>query len=160
MSLGKTCTLCALAMATLISCAPDKPPGGTTKMTRLPFGRTPGGEDVALYTLANSKGIRAAITTYGAILVSLEAPDRSGGFEDVVLGFDTLDGYLKRHPYFGATVGRYGNRIAKGRFSLNGVQYTLARNNGENHLHGGVKRFDGAGCKGRVSHRVYLSGIS
>jgi aldose 1-epimerase len=80
--------------------------------------------------------------TYGATLVSLELPDRTGAFADCVLGYDVLDGYLKSSPYFGSIVGRYGNRIAKGRFTLDGTAYTLAKNNGENHLHGGLKGFD------------------
>jgi aldose 1-epimerase len=86
--------------------------------------------------------MEVGITNYGAIVTSIRVPDRSGAFADVVLGFDSLEGYLGKHPYFGAVVGRYGNRIAKGRFSLNGVEYTLARNNGENALHGGLKGFD------------------
>jgi len=99
---------------------------------------------VELYTLTNSKGVTAAITNYGGILVSLKVPDRAGQLADVVLGFDTLDGYLKGHPYFGAIIGRYGNRIAKARFTLNGVEYRLAPNEGENSLHGGIKGFDKA----------------
>src|SRR4029079_15838524 len=78
----------------------------------------------------------------GGIVVSLKVPDKNGKFDDVVLGFNDLDGYLKPGPYFGALIGRYGNRIAKGRFKLNGVEYKLAVNNSENHLHGGIKGFD------------------
>jgi len=106
------------------------------------FGNMPDGRQVDLYTLTNAYGVRARIMTYGAIVVSLEVPDRNGKMGDVVLGFDTLEEYLKGHPYFGAIVGRYGNRIGKGRFTLNGVEYKLATNNGENHLHGGIKGFD------------------
>jgi aldose 1-epimerase len=106
------------------------------------FGKTAEGTPVDLYTLANRQGMEAAITNYGGIVVSLKTPDRTGKPADVVLGFDTLEGYLQRHPYFGAIIGRYGNRIARGTFSLNGVTYKLARNNGENHLHGGIKGFD------------------
>jgi aldose 1-epimerase len=80
--------------------------------------------------------------SYGAIVVSLEVPDRNGKLADITLGFDTLEEYLKGHPYFGAIVGRYGNRIGKGKFTLNGIEYQLATNNGENHLHGGIKGFD------------------
>jgi aldose 1-epimerase len=106
------------------------------------FGKTPGGETVELYTLKNSKGMEANVINYGGIIVSLKVPDRHGKVADVVLGFDSMEDYSKDHPYFGALIGRYGNRISKGSFTLNGVQYTLARNNGENHLHGGRKGFD------------------
>jgi aldose 1-epimerase len=114
------------------------------KLTKRLFGKTPGGEEVDLYTLSNSKGMSVSIITLGGIVTSLSVPDKAGVPGDVVLGFDSLEGYLKGHPYFGAIVGRYGNRIGKGKFTLNGVEYTLARNNGENHLHGGVKGFDKA----------------
>src|SRR5690349_503761 len=110
-------------------------------VTKAPFG-TADGQSVDLYTLRNVHGVEAKITNYGGILVSLKVPDRNGKFDDVVLGFNDLDSYLKGHPYFGALIGRYGNRIAKGRFTLNGVEYKLAVNNGENTLHGGLKGFD------------------
>src|SRR5215471_1548694 len=106
------------------------------------FGQTPEGQAVDIYTLRNSSGMEVKITNYGGIITSLKVPDRNGKFEDIVLGFDNLDSYLKGDPYFGALIGRYGNRIAKGRFTLNGVEYKLAVNNGENHLHGGLKGFD------------------
>jgi aldose 1-epimerase len=106
------------------------------------FGRLPDGTAVELFTLYNSAGLRARIMTYGAILVSLEVPDREGRLADITLGYDSLDGYLETTPYFGAIVGRYGNRIGRGKFTLDGVEYTLAANNGENHLHGGIKGFD------------------
>jgi aldose 1-epimerase len=106
------------------------------------FGKTPEGQAVDIYTLTNSHGVEAKITTYGGILTSLRVPAGNGKLDDVVLGFDNLDAYLKGDPWFGALVGRYANRIAKGRFTLNGVEYKLATNNGENHLHGGVKGFD------------------
>ncbi len=105
------------------------------------FGKADG-QSVELYTLTNRNGVEVKIATYGCIVVSLKVPDRNGKLDDVVLGFDNLDDYLKGHPYFGAIIGRYGNRIAKGRFTLNGVEYKLAVNNGENHLHGGLKGFD------------------
>ena len=107
-----------------------------------PFGKTPDGQEVDLYTMTNTNGITAKITSYGAILVSLEVPDKNGKLADITLGFDTLDGYITRHPYFGATVGRYANRIGGARFKLNDVEYKLAANNGANHLHGGIKGFD------------------
>ena len=106
------------------------------------FGQTSDGRQIDLFTLTNTSGLRAKIMSYGAILVSMEVPDRDGNLDDITLGFDALDGYLAGHPYFGATVGRYANRIGKAKFVLDGVEYELAANNDENHLHGGVKGFD------------------
>jgi aldose 1-epimerase len=106
------------------------------------FGETPEGKQVELYTLTNTSGIIAKITNFGGILVSLEVPDRDGNLADITLGFDKLSGYLGEHPYFGAIVGRYANRIGKAKFTLDGVEYKLAANNNENHLHGGIKGFD------------------
>jgi aldose 1-epimerase len=107
------------------------------------FGKTADGVVVDIYTLTNAAGAEVKIMTYGAIVVSLKVADRNGKFDDVVLGYDNLDGYLKNNgPYMGAIIGRYANRIAKGKFSLNGKDYHLAVNNGENHLHGGLKGFD------------------
>lgn len=106
------------------------------------FGKLPDGMSVDLYTLENDNGVIAKIITYGGIVVSLMVPDKHGKFDDVVLGYETLDGYMANTPYFGAIIGRYGNRIAKGKFSLNGVEYPLAQNNGKHHLHGGLKGFD------------------
>ena len=102
----------------------------------------PDGTTIESFTLANGRGIEVRAITYGAIITSLETPDRQGQPGDIVLGFDALDGYLKDPPYFGAIIGRYGNRIAKGRFTLDDESYALATNNGENHLHGGVRGFD------------------
>ena len=107
-----------------------------------PFGRLPDGTPVDIYTLTNARGIEARVMTYGAILVSLKLPDREGNFADVNLGFDDLAGYLGTHPYFGAVIGRYANRIAGGAFSLDGVVYLLAKNNNGNSLHGGTRGFD------------------
>ncbi len=111
-------------------------------VTRGPFGKTSDGKAVEIYTLTNANGVEIKAMTYGCIITSLKVPDRAGTFGDIVLGYDTLDGYLKDSPYFGAVVGRYGNRIAKGRFTLDGRTYSLATNNGPNHLHGGNKGFD------------------
>ena len=115
-------------------------PQGT--ITESAFGKLPNGTPIELYTLRNRHGMEATIMTYGGIVTSLKVPDRNGKFDDVVLGYDNLDGYLKSSPYFGALIGRYGNRIAKGKFSLDGVEYTLATNNIPNHLHGGWVGFD------------------
>lgn len=106
------------------------------------FGTLDDGREISRYDLTNKNGVKASIITYGGILMSLEMPDRNKNVGEVTLGFDTLEGYLSDHPYFGATVGRVANRIAEGRFTLNGKEYTLAQNNGENHLHGGIKGFD------------------
>ena len=99
-------------------------------------------KDVYLYTLSNKNGTKVNITNYGGIIVSIEVPDRNGRFDDVVLGFDTLEDYLNRNPFFGCVVGRFANRIGKGRMCINGTGYQLALNNGENHLHGGLKGYD------------------
>lgn len=105
------------------------------------FGTTPIG-NVHLYTLENSQGMKVTVTNYGGIVQSISVPDKDGLVRDVVLGFDNIEGYLTTHPYFGAIVGRYGNRIAEGKFSIEGEEYTLVTNNGPNHLHGGTTGFD------------------
>lgn len=116
----------------------------SSSITKASFGKTADGAPVDLYTLKNASGMEVAIATFGGRIVSLKAPGRDGQFADVVLGFDNMDGYLGDNPYFGALVGRYGNRIAKGQFKLDGKSYKLAINNGVNSLHGGLKGFDKA----------------
>jgi aldose 1-epimerase len=111
-------------------------------VTQAPFGKTADGKPVEIYTLTNANGVVVKAMTYGCIITSVQVPDRTGKLADVVLGYATLEGYLKDSPYFGAVVGRYGNRIAKGQFTLDGKTYKLATNNGPNHLHGGNKGFD------------------
>lgn len=106
------------------------------------FGKLPDDKEVSKYTLTNKNGMSVSIINYGGTVVSLMAPDKTGKMEDVVLGFDSLSQYETSSPYFGCLVGRFGNRIAKGKFSLDGKEYTLAVNNGVNHLHGGLKGFD------------------
>jgi aldose 1-epimerase len=113
-----------------------------TTATRAPFGPMPDGTAVESYTLTNVNGLELRAINYGAIIVSLKVPDKAGQFADIVNGHDALEGYLTRSRFFGAVVGRYGNRIAKGKFTLDGTEYTLAVNNGPNHLHGGVRGFD------------------
>jgi aldose 1-epimerase len=112
-------------------------------MTKADFGTTKAGQPVDLYTLANANGLVAKITNYGGTITELWVPDRNGKLADIVLGFDNITDYEEKSPYFGCIVGRYGNRIGKGTFTLDGVTYDkLAVNNGDNHLHGGLKGFD------------------
>jgi len=134
----------ALAVVVLgaAACHSTRQPLMRTRITRTAFGTTADGKPVELFTITNAHGVEVRIMTYGATVVSLRTPDRGGHLGDIVLGYPTLAGYLAQSPYFGAIVGRYGNRIAKGRFSLDGKMYQLATNNGPNHLHGGVKGFD------------------
>ena len=115
---------------------------GAAGLRKSAFGKMKDGQPVGLYTLTNTGGMEVAITNYGGVVVSIKAPDRSGKFADVVLGFDTFDAYLNNTPFFGALVGRYGNRIAKARFTLDGHEYHLAANDNGNTLHGGLKGFD------------------
>jgi len=134
-------SMLALAMA-LFGCSSREVPAVPAASTKISWGNTPEGQPVELYTLMNAKGSEARIMTYGGVVVSLKVPDRSGALGDVVAGFDNLEGYLTPPPYFGAIIGRYGNRIGAGRFSLGGMEYQLAKNNGANHLHGGTRGFD------------------
>lgn len=106
------------------------------------FGKTSDGKTVEIFTLTNSKGTEAKITNYGGRIVSLKAADKNGKFEDVILGYDDLKGYVNGDAFFGGIIGRYANRIAKGKFSLDGKEYNLAKNNDPNHLHGGTSGFD------------------
>ena len=117
----------------------EAPKPGITKSS---FGTLPDGQAVEMYTLRNKPGMEVSIMTFGAAIVKWTAPDTKNKYEDITLGCDSLGGYLEGVPYFGAVVGRYGNRIAKGKFTLDGKTYTLATNNSPNHLHGGVKGFD------------------
>jgi aldose 1-epimerase len=118
--------------------------GGTVHagIEKTAFGKTNDGTPVDLYVLTNAQGMKAKISSYGLIITELYTPDRNGKLDDVVLGFDNLDDYQRGHPFFGAVVGRVANRIAKGRFTLDGQEYKLAINNGPNALHGGIKGFD------------------
>jgi aldose 1-epimerase len=111
-------------------------------ITRQAWGALPSGEEIDLYTLLNNHGIEISITNFGGRIVTLKTPDRAGHFDDIVMGFDSLDPYLVKNPYFGALVGRYANRIADAKFVLNGETFTLEKNNGPNALHGGTQGFD------------------
>ena len=113
-----------------------------SSVTKTRFGKLPSGKAVDLFTLTNQNGLIAKVTNYGTIITELHVPDRKGRLTDVVLGFDNLDQYLKGHPYFGCTAGRYANRIARGRFTLGDRTYQLPLNNGPNSLHGGTTGFD------------------
>lgn len=106
-----------------------------------PFGKIDG-KDVELYTLSNESGAKVSITNYGGTVTSIVVPDKDGKMGDVVLGFDSVDEYVEKSPFFGCITGRYANRIAGGKFTLDGKEYTVATNNGPNHLHGGIKGFD------------------
>ena len=134
------CTAVCLAVCLAGCCAVCKK--GAGNIMKEPYGKTADGKEIFLYTLTNSKGCVMKVTNYGGIVTHLVVPDKNGKMGDVVLGYDNLADYIKASPYFGCIVGRYGNRIAKGKFTLNGKEYTLAVNNGENALHGGLKGFD------------------
>src|ERR1017187_6056741 len=135
-------TSAGLGVACLIGCASMSKPTPSGTISQAPFGKMPDGAPVEIYTLRNTKGMEARIMTYGGIVQSLKVPDKNGKLGDVVLGYDDLDGYLKATPYFGALIGRYGNRIGGAKFTLEGKTCTLATNNGPNSLHGGIKGFD------------------
>jgi aldose 1-epimerase len=133
--------------------------GATPAITRAGFGRTPDGQPVESFTLTNARGIEVRAITFGDIIVSVRVPDRDGRLDDVVLGHDDLDGYLAKSAYLGALVGRYANRIAGGRFTLDGRTYPLATNNGPNHLHGGVRGFDKHVWKAEPFERPGAAGV-
>jgi aldose 1-epimerase len=141
-------TTAALAAILLSLTACNKPATVTTTsgLQQETYGKMPDGTEVEIFTLTNKNGLKARVTEYGAILVSMETPDKSGKSADITHGYDTLDGWLTNTSYFGATVGRFGNRIANGKFTLDGKEYTLATNNDPGgipcHLHGGIKGFD------------------
>jgi aldose 1-epimerase len=131
--------LCAVTCAAFAQTSAKK---GSSNVNQQVFGKMPDGAPIELYTLANANGMHAGIMTYGGVVVSLTAPDRAGKYADVVLGMDDLEGYLKGVPYFGAIIGRYGNRIGNAQFKLDGKTYNLPKNDGENTLHGGTQGFD------------------
>jgi aldose 1-epimerase len=158
-----------LSVAILIALSPaiqppPRTPGDTPSqqgptVTVAPFGRTPDGQAVELYTLTNARGMQVRAISYGAIIQAIRVPDRAGHLADVTLGFDSLPGYLTDSPYFGAVVGRYANRIARGRFTLAGRTYRLAVNNGPNSLHGGLKGYDKVVWGTRTFHRGDTVGV-
>ncbi len=141
--------LCAITASLAVSCGisadkNSKPPQITKPMITIDktvFGRIDG-KDIYLFTISSGNDMTVRITNFGGIVTSVMVPDRNGNPDDVVLGFDSLSGYTGVHPYFGCIVGRCANRIAGGKFDLDGKTYHLAKNNGENHLHGGISGFD------------------
>jgi aldose 1-epimerase len=142
-------SLGALLVLALVGCrtereSPRSSPSTAAlpRVTRAAFGQAADGQSVEQFTFVNSHGVQVRAMTYGATITSIRTPDLTGRFDDIVLGFDSLSGYIAKSPYFGAVVGRYANRIAKGQFTLDGVTYHLAKNNGPNALHGGVRGFD------------------
>jgi len=135
--------LCALLLVGEMSLAGSLSSRGMRgNIRKQPFGKTASGEQIDLYSLTNKKGMEVSITNFGATVVTVRVPDRSGKAADVVLGFDNLEGYENGKSYFGATVGRYANRIGGGQFSIGGKTYTLPKNNGNNTLHGGIVGFN------------------
>lgn len=131
-----------VAVVSITACSETETSSNQADIVKEEFGQLEDGRTAHLFTLKNENGIEAKITNYGGIIVSLRTPDKDGNLENIVLGFDSLDDYLGEHPYFGALIGRYGNRIEKGRFTLEGTEYQLSVNDGENHLHGGLQGFD------------------
>ncbi len=144
-------TSAGLGLAGFIGCTPMPEPTKTVgTITEAVFGYTPARTPVEIYTLRNSRGMTARILTYGGIVQTLKVPDKNGNLDDVVLGYDNLNGYLTNSSYFGALIGRYGNRIGGARFTLEGKTYTLAANNGPNSLHGGIQGFNKVIWKART----------
>jgi aldose 1-epimerase len=131
-----------LALIAILTAGSCKKNSETMNVTQESFGMLADSTPVSLYTLSNDKGITMKVTNYGGIITSLMVPDKNGKLEDIVLGYDSLSGYLDKTPYFGAIVGRYGNRIAKGAFKIDGSEFHLPINDGPNHLHGGIQGFD------------------
>jgi aldose 1-epimerase len=137
-----------LGVLTLACFAQAPAKTGKSTLKKQAYGKMPDGTVIDLYTLSNANGMQAGIITYGGTVVSLTAPDRAGKFADVVLGMDKLEGYFEQKNFFGALIGRYGNRIGHARFAIDGKEYTLPKNDGENTLHGGLKGFDKRVWKG------------
>jgi aldose 1-epimerase len=134
---------CALFCAVTSVCLAQAPKKGNSPVTKQPYGKMKDGTPIEIYTLTSSSGMEARITTYGGTVVSLTAPDRGGKQADIVLGMADLAGYVdQKPPFFGALIGRYGNRIGHGQFKLGGKTYALPKNDGDNTLHGGPEGFD------------------
>ena len=142
--------LTSLLVGGLLTCTSHIVSAQSGGITSAPFGQTGDGRPIELYTLSNQHGMKVAITTYGATVINLIVPDRNGKLDDVALGFDTIQPYFAQSPFFGSTIGRYANRIAKGRFQLDGQTYQIPINDPPNALHGGPIGFDKQVWKARV----------
>jgi aldose 1-epimerase len=134
--------------------------GAQASVARSPFGVLPGGARIQAFTLTNASGTQVRVIEYGAIIQSLKVPDRHGALADVVLGYDSMDGYVENPPYLGALIGRYANRIGKAEFTLDGKTYKLANNSNGNTLHGGRKGFDKAAWKGEPFQKPGQAGVT
>jgi aldose 1-epimerase len=164
MKLNPTLTL-ILLISLAVTNSWSKTQGSKTTMQKRDFGKTEDGQQIDLYTLTNKNGMEVAITNFGGTVVSLKVPDKDGKFADIVLGYDDVSGYESGKAFLGATVGRYANRIAGGKFVLDGTTYTLPTNDGPNTLHGGLKGFskrvwtakDVSGPSGQALQLTYLS---
>ncbi len=157
-----TVTLAVLLAASVVMSASEvskASKGAKAGVQKSNFGKMPDGTTIDQYTLTNAKGLVAKVITYGATLTELYVPDRQGKLGDIILGFDNLAQYLGNHPYFGATVGRVANRIAKGKFTLSGKEYTVATNDGPNHLHGGLKPFNRVVWKAEPIEQVAAAAV-
>jgi aldose 1-epimerase len=165
MTLSRFIASLAVGAAACACLAQAPPKKGKSEVKKQSFGKMPDGTPVDIYTLSNANGMEARITTYGGAIVSLTAPDRAGKFADVVLGMDSLDGYRGQANFFGALIGRYGNRIGHGKFTLEGKAYQLPKNDGDNTLHGGPQGFDkkvwqAAGAKSAAGPALALTYVS
>src|SRR5262249_53499866 len=147
----KTFAALAVGLCAAIALADEKPKAG---ITQKPYGKLPDGTAVDEYTLTNMDGLSMKVITLGGIVTELHVPDKDGKFADICLGCSNLEEYLEGHPFFGALAGRVANRIAKGKFTLDGKEYTLATNNGPNHLHGGKVGFDKVVWKAKVEEGI------
>jgi len=158
-STGPDAIALAATLSILAACAPDDS-SMPRSITTVPFGTTATGEVVDLFTMTNANGIEVRAITYGGIILSIKTPDRDGRWDDIVLGFDSLEPYEAGSPYFGSIIGRYGNRIAGGQFTLDGETFALATNNGPNHLHGGDVGFDKVVWGGEAFEREDAVGVA
>ena len=147
-------SLIALLLAVSIGAAQAE-----VTVTKAPFAKMPDGTQVDVYTLKNDNGVTLRAINYGCIVLSIETPDKDGNIADIALGYDKLESYLEATPYFGAVVGRYGNRIAKGKFTIDGKEYTLATNNDANHLHGGIVGFDKVVWEAKTVKKPRMAGV-